>query len=104
MLDNPLAGARWGALPSLVPGDLRLNATTKEVDDVVDLFLTPSIGLTSNAARERFAKVPIPVRHATGVPFMGREVGYRAATAQVAVVLGARSIDLPGFHPRAAPV
>lgn len=95
-------------------GDLRLNATTKEVDDVVDLCLTPAIGLTSNAARERFAKAPILGGHATGVPFMGRNIGYRAAaaqvataraaTAQVAVVLGARSTDLPGLHPRAAPV
>ncbi len=76
---------------------------------MVDRSLTPATGLTPMAARERFATAPIHAGHATGVPFAGRAVGYRAATAQVAVaqvagVLGARSTDLPGPHPRAAPV
>ncbi|MGI8535680.1 MAG: hypothetical protein ACR2K2_04115 [Mycobacteriales bacterium] len=71
----------------------------KEVDDVVNLSRTRVPGRTSSAARTWLAMAPISAAHATGLP-----VGYHAAAAQVAVDFGARVTDLPGLHPRAAPV
>ena len=69
------------------------------------MVTTPATGLSAYVAAAQSCTAPKTAAHGTRVSFAGTSAAV-AGTAQAAPfsTVGVRNIDLPGSHPRGAPV
>ena len=65
-----------------------------------NLMKTPATGLSAYVALAQSCTAPKTAAHGTSASFAGTS----AAQAATVVTVGVRNIDLPGSHPRGAPV
>ena len=73
-----------------------------------NVMTMPATDLPSYVVRERLCVSPTWTKQGTSVPFAGSSAGIGAvapaAHSAQAAVAGVRVTDLPGSHPRGAPV